>query len=779
MQKVALKVPAADAVASIAFSPDGRLLAAAAGRGVMLYDAATGKPAAMLGGHAGPVTSVRFTPDGRSLIAAGGRAGLFGSWAEWDVAARTMRRDVRGHSDAILAVEVAPGGKVLATAGYDKQILIWDLASGKVIRPLKDHSDAVYGLAFSPDGKTLASCAADRTVKLWDWSAGRRMLTLSESTAELYAVAFTPDGSRVLAAGVDRSIRMWRVQGGGASVAEPRLDRSAFGHDAAILRLSISADGRLLASSGEDRTVRLWDLATLSPRDSLPAQADWVQAMDFAPDSKRLALGRYDGSLAVWDATARSAKAGLVLRDPPARNATSVSPASSLMRNATLNPLSPRSGVRGSKVKVAMSGFGIGRATTVLIPEPGITATILPMKTFDPIRLDVELTIAPNARVGLHAIGLVTPTGVTAFQNFAVVADPEIAEHEPNDQPEQLGKTPTALPATLVGTIDRPGDVDLFRFDAKPGQDLVFQVVAASMSSTLRPVLTLRDASGQIVAQAAAGRSGSGDVMEPVLGHTARTGGPMTLEVADADLGGSGAHFYRITAGSIPYVRSVFPMGVERGTTARIEVDGWNLGGLREVSMPVASAIEPGTIIGVPVAVPGKDARSPPRRGTWSSPTATRRLRRETNDAPAQAQELPVPGGVSGRIGHDGDVNFYRFAARKGETVIVEVYGRRLGSRVNSIVEVLDARGRPVPRAVLRPVDQTEVAFRDHPSTTPNIRLTHWDSLSVNDYLWFGRELVRIQALPAIPTTTASSGVSRVSASAGSRPRPSSTRWPR
>ena len=173
---------------------------------------------------------------------------------------------------------------MLATAGYDKQVLIWDLTTGKVVRPLKDHSDAVYGLAFSPDGKTLASCAADRTVKLWDWAAGRRTVTLSESTAELYAVAFTPDGSHVLAAGVDRSIRMWRVEGHGAGA---RLERSAFASDAAVLRLAVSADGRQLASSAEDRTVRLWDLNSLTPR-------------GVTPDSGR--LGRGAGVQPGWQA---------------------------------------------------------------------------------------------------------------------------------------------------------------------------------------------------------------------------------------------------------------------------------------------------------------------------------------------------------------------------------------------------------------------------------------------------------------------------------------------
>src|SRR5262249_14102241 len=150
------------------------------------YDTRTSQVTATLGDHPGPVTSVRFTPDGSSLIAAGGRPALFGSITVWDVARRQKRLDASGHSDSILAAELAPGGKVLAPAGYDRQVVIWDLATGRRIRPLKDHSDAVYGLAFSPDGKTLASCAADRTVKLWDWTTGRRTATLSESTAELY-----------------------------------------------------------------------------------------------------------------------------------------------------------------------------------------------------------------------------------------------------------------------------------------------------------------------------------------------------------------------------------------------------------------------------------------------------------------------------------------------------------------------------------------------------------------------------------------------------------------
>jgi hypothetical protein len=735
LPKVALKVPAGDPVASIAFGPDGRYLAVAIGRQVELHDASAGKLAATLGDHPGPVTSVGFTPDGVSLIAAGGRASQFGFFTVWDMVKRQRRSSARGHTDSILAAAVAPDGKTLATAGYDKQILIWDLAKAKVVRPLKEHSDAVYGLAFAPGGKTLASCAADRTVKLWDWTTGKRAASLSESTAELYSVVFAPDGSRVLAAGVDRSIRIWGLRGG-----EGRLERSVFAHAAPIVRLAISADGTTLASSAEDRTVRLWQLDTMTPEEITPAPADWVQALAFSPDGRRLALGRYDGQVSLWARAAR--KLELVLRTPPA--AKSASPPR-LIRNASLNPPEPRGSVRGKRVRVSLTGESVGQATAVIIPESGMSAMMVPGAQPEKNRLEIDLTIAPTARAGLHAIGVITPLGVPRMQTFAVAADPEVAELEPNDRLEQLKVKPTALPATLLGKLERPGDVDLLPFEAKAGQELVFQVVARSLGSQLRPSLAVLDRQGNTLIHSSA----AGAAIDPVVTYKVRANEVLMLRVTDADYGGSGGHFYRIAAGELPYVRSVFPLGVKRDGTAKIEVAGTNLEGVKDVSLPVGVASAAGTVLGVPVALAsGKQPISTRMVVVADGPQV---IEQESNDEWSSGNELAVPGGISGHIGHDGDIDYYRFRARKGERLIVELYGRRLGSPIDSVIEVLDRAGQPIPRAILRPIDQTEMAFRDHPSSSAGIRLTRWGNLAVNDYILFGRELGRIQALPRNP----------------------------
>src|SRR5262249_7649558 len=138
----------------------------------------------------------------------------------------------------------------------------------------------------------------------------------------------------------------------------------------------------------------------------------------------------------------------------------------------------------------------------------------------------------------------------------------------------------------------------------------------------------------------------------------------------------------------------------------------------------------------VPVVLP--EGARPVNHRTVVVAEGPQRVEAEGNDDPDHAEPVAVPGGISARIGREGEVDHFRFEAKGGRSVIVEAFGRRLGTPIDPVIEILDAHGRPIPRAVLRPVTQTEVAFRDHESLRPAIRLTQWNNLAINDYVLIG-----------------------------------------
>ncbi len=728
LAKVAVRVPTSEPITAVAFTPDGATLAAALGRSVLVFDVASGRLSATLADHPGPISSLQITPDGQTLIAAGGRPGMFGALTTWDLRRSARLADARGHADAILSAALAPDGKTLATASYDRLVKLWDVANLSELRTLKEHTDAVHAVAFSPDGASLATAAADRTAKVWDVPTGHRRVTLPDATAELYAVAFAPDGKTVLAAGVDRSIRAWELSGNGAS-----LTRSAFAHDAAVLRLVAAPDGATLYSSGEDRAIKVWSLADLKVVSALPVQPDWPLALAADPSRPRLAVGRYDGSLAILDA--KTGATVLALREAAGAAAPAPAAKPELVRNATLNPPSPRVAVRGTKVRVTLTGTGVGRATEVTLSAPKVVATIVPAEKPDPNRLDVDLDVAADALPGTHVLSVRSPLGRPPGQSFLITAQPDVAEAEPNDLPNEAKRA--TLPATVVGTIDKPGDVDHFRVEAKAGESLVFRAVAKALGSTLTASMALLDPAGKILAES------SGLDGDPTLTYVAASEGSLILRVGDAMFGGSGNHFYRIEAGKTPHVVAAFPVGVGRGQSVDVAVEGLNLPATATVRVSAPAESEPGTLLTIPTGAP-----SGPSLVVAEGPRA---IEVEANDAPEAATAVANPGGVSGRIGRSGDVDCFRFPARKGERRIVEVFGRRLGSPIDPVIEVLDAQGRPVPRAVLRPVAETAVAFRDHASLAKAMRLTQWVDFAIDDYLWIGHELTRLAEMPKNP----------------------------
>jgi WD40 repeat protein len=296
------------AVLSVAFSPDGKLLATGTQAGVVrIWQAKTGQELQKWPAHQENATTVRFSPDGRYLAT--------GSWDKtvkvWDVE-KVLQGEVnepllrQEHTMRVWSVTFSPDGQRLASAGgreaHEKgEVKVWDMKTGQEALTLSSFTWAVRCVQFSPDGRRLATASAG-LVQLWDAQTGREQLTCRDPQGNLQEVVFSPDGRRLAAVGgnidmhADREIKVWDAQTGQEVF-------SLRGHVGGLRSVAFSPDGRRLASGGLDQTVKLWDAATGQEVLTLRGHLDNVFCVAFSADGHQLASGSGDNTLRIWDAS--------------------------------------------------------------------------------------------------------------------------------------------------------------------------------------------------------------------------------------------------------------------------------------------------------------------------------------------------------------------------------------------------------------------------------------------------------------------------------------------
>jgi hypothetical protein len=202
-------------VCCVAFRRDGHTVACAGikGNAIVLFDARTATQLRALAGHPGIVRSLAFSPDGRILASTGGGEHGFEALRLWDPSTGERLHQVTGITKGVYATTFSPDGTRVATGDDDERIRVYDVTAGQQISEIAGHLGSVHAVAYSPDGHFLASAGYDQVIRLWDPDTGRLLHELDGHNGIVRTLAFAPDGRMLVSGADDRLVIIWDLGG--------------------------------------------------------------------------------------------------------------------------------------------------------------------------------------------------------------------------------------------------------------------------------------------------------------------------------------------------------------------------------------------------------------------------------------------------------------------------------------------------------------------------------------------------------------------------------------
>lgn len=369
----------------------------------------------------------------------------------------------------------------------------------------------------------------------------------------------------------------------------------------------------------------------------------------------------------------------------------------------TASYIFPAGAKRGTKVNVRVGGLFLHQKCGFEMLGPGVAAPsflnrtktvwfegpILPLPDSQrqedyPKDMAGQIAVAADAPLGLRYWRLWTSQGATGSMKFMVGDLPEIVEDEIDGDPIPVNVT---LPVTINGRIFPREDIDVYSFRAKKGEPVRCEVHATRLGSPLDARLEVRDAQGRRIAESAAPTGG-----DPVITFTAPADGEYQVRIHDINMQGGQAFVYRLTLTAAPFVERVFPLGGRRGSTVDFAIFGQ--------------------------AVPEKMNFTIPKDTSADYPFSFSVRSKQTNailididDHPEfiapkdTAKTIPLPAVLNGCIIKPGQIDEWKWQAKKGDAWEFELRAAKLGSKLDGVLTICDREGKVLTSAQASPAD--------------------------------------------------------------------------
>ncbi|MDA1013944.1 MAG: pre-peptidase C-terminal domain-containing protein, partial [Planctomycetota bacterium] len=349
----------------------------------------------------------------------------------------------------------------------------------------------------------------------------------------------------------------------------------------------------------------------------------------------------------------------------------------------TLSSITPRGVQRGIETEVAFSGARLADAEEILFYEPGITVTKIVPNGANQVK--VTLKVAADCQLGEHTATVRTKSGLSEYRTFFVGALPDVAEKEPNS--DFALPQPISLNVTVTGIVQSE-DVDYYILDAKKGQRICAEVEGMRLGTALfDPYVAILNARRFEM-------SADDDTplvkQDAVASTVAPEDGKYIIEVRESAYGGNGSCGYRLHVGTFPRPKAVYPAGGKLGEEIEVTYLGDPTGLIEQKVKVPSQHIEE---YGLFAQDAGGIAPSPNAFRTYEHGNA---FEVEPNDDIAQATPVAFPAAFNGIIEKPGDIDVFKFTAKKGQVFDIECFARRIRSALDPVMNLYYADGRSI-----------------------------------------------------------------------------------